>query len=141
MRNRVSSFIVMGALSLLAISPVSRAQDNPPPPSQQQDQSGPNGQRPQPQAGFHLIPGFAVQRLQMTDEQVQKVKELEEKVKAELAKILTPEQMKILNEARPPRGPGGPDGQNGQGRQSGQDNQNGQGNGPQRNNRPPRQQD
>jgi Spy/CpxP family protein refolding chaperone len=84
---------------------------------------GPGGQG----AGFHLIPRFAEEKLNLTDDQKKQVADLESEIKAKLEKILTPEQMKTLAEARPPRR-GGPGGQGGPG--GGPGGQGGPGGGP-----------
>jgi hypothetical protein len=77
----------------------------------------------------HLIPPFAAEKMNLTDDQRKQLDDLAKEVKAKLEKILTPEQMEILREARPPRmGPGGPgNGQGGQGNRGGQGGQGGQG--------------
>jgi hypothetical protein len=89
---------------------------------------------------MHLIPPFVQDKLELTDDQKKQIADLEQEVKAKLSKILTPEQMKTLEEARPPRrgGPGGgqgqgPGGGGGQGQGGGPGGQ-----GPDDNNRPPR---
>jgi hypothetical protein len=70
-----------------------------------------------PRIGFpHLIPPFAAEKMKLTDDQRKQLDDLAKEVKARLDKILTPEQMKILEEARPPHpdmGPGGPGGPGG----------------------------
>jgi hypothetical protein len=50
--------------------------------------------------------------MNLTPEQLEKIAELEKETKAKLDKILTPEQIQILEEARPPfpAGPGIPGG-------------------------------
>jgi len=50
---------------------------------------------------FHLLPRFEME--QLTPARRQQIAELEKKTKARLDKILTPEQQKVLMEARPPR--------------------------------------
>jgi len=66
---------------------------------------GPGG----PGGGFHLIPRFAVEKMNLTADQQKQIAELEKETKAKLGKILTPEQQKIIEEAHPPRpGQGGP---------------------------------
>ncbi len=99
------------------------ADDKPdgPPPRQdggQRGRGGPEGGGPggpggPPPGGFHLIPRFAAEKMDLTEDQKKKIGELEKECKAKLAKILTPEQMKTLETARPNRGPGqgGPRGQ------------------------------
>jgi Spy/CpxP family protein refolding chaperone len=80
---------------------------------------GPGGPPP---GGFHLLPRFIVEKLNLTDDQQQQVDQLEKETKTKLEKILTPAQIKILATTRPPRrgngdqgGPqgGGPAGQGG----------------------------
>jgi hypothetical protein len=73
-----------------------------------------------PGGGFHLIPPFAVEKLNLTEDQQEPIAELEKQTKARLYKILTPQQQKILEKARPPRpgargrrGPGGDPGRGG----------------------------
>ena len=115
------------------------------PPPRQQDGNGPGGggpgagpggQRGGPPAGFHLIPRFAMEKLDLTDDQKKQIDALEKETKDKLGKILSAEQMKTVEEARPPRrgqgggpGGGGPDGggqggrpQGGPDRQPGGDN-------------------
>jgi hypothetical protein len=77
---------------------------------------GPGG----PGGGYHLIPRFAVEQMNLTAKQLEQIAELEKETKAKLDKILTPEQQKILEESRPPRpegqgGPGMPGGPGGPG--------------------------
>jgi len=71
---------------------------------------GPGG----PDGGFHLIPRFVTEKMNLTADQLQQIAELEKETKAELDKILTPEQRNILEEARPPL-PGGQGGRPGGG--------------------------
>ncbi len=85
-------------------------------PGDQGGPGGPGGGRPAP--GFHLLPRFVEERLDLTDDQLTQIKALEKETKAKLEKILTPDQIKTLDTIRPPRpprgpddgGPGGPDG-------------------------------
>ncbi len=67
-----------------------------------------------PEGGFHLIPRFAGEKMNLSAEQLQQLSELEKEAKARLEKILTPEQMRALETARPPL-PGGPGGRPGAG--------------------------
>jgi len=68
---------------------------------------GPGG----PGGGAHLIPRFAEEKLNLSEDQRREIADLEREMKDKLAKILTPDQMKTLEEARPPqRGQGGPGG-------------------------------
>ena len=53
--------------------------------------------------GFHLIPPFAVEKLNLTKDQQKQVADLEKETKAKLYKILTPKQQKILETAHPSR--------------------------------------
>ena len=98
-------------------------------------QQGPGGGRPDgpggPGGGFHLIPRFAEEQMNLSEEQRQRIAELEREGKARFDKILTPAQKNILDEARPPRP--GQGGQRGQDRQGGQ----GDGRGPDDTRRPP----
>jgi hypothetical protein len=98
---------------------------------------GQQGQGPGqgPQAGFHLLPPFAMQRLNLTDDQRKKITDLETEVRAKLKAILTADQFRQLEQLRPPPPRGGM-GQGG-GRQGGRgpgggppDNGGGQGDGP-----------
>jgi YHYH protein len=64
-----------------------------------------------PDGAFHLIPPFALRRVNLTDEQRRQIEPLDQEARERLEKILTPEQLQILKESRPPRGlPGAPDG-------------------------------
>ena len=67
-------------------------------------QRGPGGPG---SGGPRIIPPFVEQQLNLTDDQRKQIAELEKEVKEKLAKILTPEQMKMLAAARPPRRGGG----------------------------------
>ena len=75
--------------------------------------------------GFrHLIPPFAAEKMNLTDDQRKQLDDLAKEVQGKLEKILTPEQMKILQDARPPRGERGPadrGGKGGQGERGGHD--------------------
>jgi Spy/CpxP family protein refolding chaperone len=92
MKLRIAIALV---LTLFAVS--CRAQGNGGSPSQQKTsgQGGPGG-------GFHLLPRFVVEKLNLTDSQQQQIADLEKDTKAKLDKILTPEQKKTLDEMRPP---------------------------------------
>jgi hypothetical protein len=67
---------------------------------------GPGGP---PRPGL-ILPPFAQDRLELTDEQKKQVESLQKEVDAKLDKILTVEQKKQLKEMRPGPGPGGPGG-------------------------------
>lgn len=106
------SVLVLPFVLLMVVAVALRAsvQDRPggPPPRQGEggQRGGPGG--PGGPVGYHLLPRFAVEKLNLTEDQMKSVVELEKDVKAKLYKILTPEQQKILEEARPPRpGQGG----------------------------------
>ncbi len=69
-------------------------------------------------AGFQpgmVLPPHVVEQLNLSKEQSASIKNLETDVKGKLEKILTPEQLKKIREARPPGGPGGPGGLGGPG--------------------------
>src|SRR5258708_3275375 len=118
MRPPLRAWIMILAVGLFAglafAAPDDNPNGNPPPP--QGGNGGPGGgpggagRGPGGQGGgVHLIPRFAEEKLNLTDDQKKQVADLESEIKAKLEKILTPEQMKTLAEARPPRrgGPGG----------------------------------
>ena len=70
-----------------------------------------------PGGGFQLIRPFASVKMNLTEDQLKQIAELEKEAKTKLDKILTPEQQKTLQEARPPRpgqGQGRPGTQGGQ---------------------------
>ena len=74
-------------------------------------QGGPGMQQGGQPGGVHLVPRFAEEALKLTDDQKKQIADLEKDMKDKLAKILSPEQMKTLEEARPMRGgQGGPQG-------------------------------
>jgi Spy/CpxP family protein refolding chaperone len=111
--NKRNSMRLLAAALLAGcvLVPVTRAQDNGgpdgPPPARQQDGGGKH--RP---GGIHIIPPFVMQKLDLTDDQKEQIAALEKETKAKLQKILTADQMKTLESARPPHpgGPGGPGG-------------------------------
>jgi Spy/CpxP family protein refolding chaperone len=129
-------------LSLVAVIALSLAMKNAgaqPPDGPQPQDGGQQGQNDRPQGdrppgGFHLIPRFAEEKLELSDDQKEQIKQLEAEVKTKLEAILTPEQMKTLETACPPRPNNNGGGQGGQGGQGGGQNSRGQNNG----NRPPR---
>ncbi len=118
--RRLSAFLaILGILAIAALALRATAQEGPPggPPGPGgQDGGGPGGPPPPdhrggPGGGFHLLPRFVAEKLNLTDEQQRKIAKLERETKAKLDKILTPEQRKTLDEARPPRpGEDGPNG-------------------------------
>ncbi len=71
-----------------------------------QDAGGQAPGAPPARPGFHLLPPWAMEQLNLTDDQKKQLAELQAEVKAKIEKILTPEQMQQLNQLRPPMGPG-----------------------------------
>ncbi len=75
---------------------------------------GPGGMQP---GGFHVIPPFVQDQLNLTDDQKKQVADLEKETKDKLDKILTDEQKQKLKDMRSQfrggRGPGGPGGAGG----------------------------
>ncbi len=121
--RRFPAFIaIFGIIALVAVAMRATAQEGPPGGPDGGDSGGPprrNGLRG-PGGGFHLIPPFAVEKLNLTKDQQKQVAELEKETKAKLYKILTPKQQKTLETSRPPRpgrsgGRRGPDGGPGRG--------------------------
>ena len=112
--NRVSSLVLAFAVTgsaLVALSNAADRPDGPPPPPREDGRGpgGPGGDRPGragPPGGVHVIPRFAEEKLNLTDDQRKQIADLEKEMKDKLAKILTPEQLKALEQARPPRDPG-----------------------------------
>jgi hypothetical protein len=87
-----------------------------------QDQGGapPTGERPPrgeggrggpgalgARRGFHLLPPPVQEQLKLTADQQKQLAALEAELKAKLEKILTPEQLKQLQQMRPPPPAGG----------------------------------
>jgi hypothetical protein len=70
----------------------------------ERDGGNPRQRSTPPRGGIHLIPPFAVAKLNLTDSQEKQIAEAQAIAKEQLAKILTPEQLKTLEEARPPQG-------------------------------------
>src|SRR6266498_1243311 len=90
-----------GGLAVLLIGSVAAAQ---PPGGPGGPPGGPGGF---PQPG-QVLPGFLQERLNLTAEQKKQLDELQKEVDAKLAKILTTEQKKTLQETRDRfNGPGG----------------------------------
>jgi hypothetical protein len=81
-----------------------RANDRGGPPGFGPRGGGPGGPGGPPAVG-QILPGFLQERLNLTAEQKEQVAELQKDVDAKLAKILTDEQKKTLQEMRE-RGPG-----------------------------------
>ena len=112
MRRFPVLILALGVLSVAAVTMRATAQAGPGAPATQNARPDGPGGGPRPPAGFHMLPRFIMEKLQLTEDQAQQVAALEKETKAKLDKILTPEQQKILNEMRPPRRPpqDGPDG-------------------------------
>lgn len=70
-----------------------------------------------PPSGYHLLPRFAMENLNLTDDQRKKLHDLESEVKQKLKTILTADQYKQLEQMTPPpprrQGGGGPPGRDG----------------------------
>ena len=108
---------VLGIFAIAAVAVRTTAQNGPPDGPGDGGPGGPprhgHGRRGGPDGlgGFHLLPPFVVEKLDLTKEQQKKLAKLEKETKARLYKILTPDQRKTLEEARPPRSEqGGPAG-------------------------------
>jgi Spy/CpxP family protein refolding chaperone len=70
---------------------------------------GPPGGPPGPPQPGQVLPGFLQEAMKLTAEQKKQVEEIQKEVDARLAKILTPEQKKMMQEMPGPFGfPGGP---------------------------------
>jgi len=82
------------------------AKEKPDGPPLRQGPGGAGGQRAP--GGIHLIPRFAEAKLNLTDDQKKQIADLEKDVKDKLGKILSAEQMQMLEERGP--GAGGPGG-------------------------------
>ena len=120
---RRSAIILALALGVSAWPAMAQDQGGPPPSDErpQAREGGTGG--PGGRGGFHLLPPRAQEQLNLTADQQKQVAALEAEVKAKLEKILTPEQLKQLQQMRPPPraggmggaggngGPGGPGGQ------------------------------
>jgi hypothetical protein len=107
-----TAIITALALSVSAFSLMAQDQGGPPPGSS----GGPPQRegRPGGRGGFHLFPPHVRAQLNLTADQEQQITALEAETKAKLAQILTPQQLQVLKQMRPPRmGPGGPGGEPG----------------------------
>jgi Spy/CpxP family protein refolding chaperone len=129
-RQLTVCLLSLGLFAGAVVAPMVHGEDapgNPPPPRQPGGGGGPNGGPGNGPGGFHLLPRFVEDKLDLTDDQKKQIDELEKDTKAKLEKILTADQLKTLQETRPPRGPGGgPGGGPGAGRRG----PGGQGGGP-----------
>lgn len=131
MRRISALMLALGILAVAALTLRATAQDAPGGPPAQGGGGGDGGAGgggpPKGAPGFHLLPRFVMEKLNLTADQATKVAALEKETKTKLDAILTADQQKILSEMRPPRGQGGPGGQSGQG--SGRRSHGGQGGG------------
>ncbi len=114
--------LAAGILAGSAVGARVMADDSPGgPATQPAGPGGPGGGPRRGPGGFHLLPPFVVDKLNLTDDQTQQIAELEKETKAKLEQILTPEQVKILETARPPHRSGqGHHGSGGQGGSGGE---------------------
>ncbi|MCY2932134.1 MAG: hypothetical protein NTV86_22095 [Planctomycetota bacterium] len=110
---RKLALILVGAAGVLLGLGVLMAQPSDTPATRPAHQEGKNA----PPGFRHLIPPFAAEKMNLTDDQRKQLDDLAKEVQAKLEKILTPEQMKILQDARPPRGERGPADRGGKGGQ------------------------
>ena len=118
-----SAIILALALGASALSLTAQDQGGSPPAGERPPghEGGPGGRVGR--GGFHLLPPPAIEELKLTADQQKQLTALEAEVTAKLEKILTPEQLKQLQQMRPPPrqgGMGGPGGQAGQGRRGGE---------------------
>lgn len=98
MRRAYNGLIVVGLM--FALGAIGLAQ-----PPERKDKKGPGDKEKGPK-GFQLgkvLPPFALDELELTEEQEAKIAALEKQVKARLEKILTPKQKRLLENLRPPR--------------------------------------
>jgi len=104
---RKSAIILALALGVSAWSVTAQEQGGQPPSGERPPgrEGGPGG--PGGRGGFHLLPPRAQEQLNLTADQQKQLAALEAEVKAKLEKILTPEQLKQLQQMRPPPRPGG----------------------------------
>lgn len=102
--RRFPMLVLVGLMGMVAFTLPATAQEGPGGPPAEGGAGGPRG--------FHILPPFVMDKLNLTDDQRQQLAALEKETKAKLDKILTDEQKKTLAEARPPRPPqqGGPGG-------------------------------
>ena len=113
----------IGLLALVAAGLFVMTAESQPPEGGGKDKGGRGGQRGGPggpgggPGRFELgrvLPPFVKDQLNLTEDQEKQLADLEKDVKAKLSKILTADQMKQLQDMRPPRGgPGGPGGPGG----------------------------
>ena len=111
MRRLSMCVVACGLLAVVGVSVRAIGQETPggPPRKSEGGRGGPEGGGPPP--GFHLLPRFLVDKLNLSEDQRKQIEELEQETKAKLNKILTPEQQKIMAETRPPRPGSGRSGQ------------------------------
>ncbi len=73
--------------------------------AQSGSRNGPGGQAGR---GFHVLPPWAMQELDLSDAQKKQLAALETEVKAKVEKILTADQLRKMKQLRPPPRQGGP---------------------------------
>jgi hypothetical protein len=98
--------------SLLFTAAIALTVSSQPPPGQPKDKKGGGDKEkgpPRYELG-KLFPPFVREGLKLTKDQEKQLGDLEADVKEKLKKILTDEQMKMIETLRPPGGPGGPGG-------------------------------
>ena len=88
--------LVLGASPCLL-----HAQQDPTPRGPRAGREGRPGDQPS-QGGFRLLPPPVAERMNLTDEQQKKIAALEGEMKAQLEKILTPDQREQLSRMGPP---------------------------------------
>jgi Spy/CpxP family protein refolding chaperone len=94
---------IVGGLTLLCCVSAAWAQQGTPPGGIPGGPPGGFGAFPRPQPG-EILPGFLQEQLKLTVEQKKKLGELQKDVEANLAKLLTAEQKKSLDEMRQGKG-------------------------------------
>ena len=106
--------LLFGVLTVAAFTARAMAQEPPDGPPPHGGPGGPGGFRGGPggpggpDGGFHLFPRFVAEKLELTADQQKQLARLEKETKAKLEKILTPQQRRILEQARPRPGQDGP---------------------------------
>jgi hypothetical protein len=109
-----SAIILALALGVPAWPVIAQDQGGTPPagddpaPAQLGSRNGPGGPGGNAGRGFHVLPPWAMQELDLTDAQKKQLTALETEVKAKVEKILTADQLKKMKQLRPPLRQGGP---------------------------------
>lgn len=109
----MKSKMICIALALGASVCLVTAQDEKPAPGGPPSANGEGGQADLDKqhggpGGFHLLPPHAEKQLNLTAIQKKELAELEAHVKVRIDKILTPEQLELLKQMRPPHPPTAP---------------------------------